>query len=87
MEINETSASEAKQGLINELRTLNVNHEVHLRKQKVFYDRKKQAKVEAMQTNSKEAISMDFSKNFQCPNIATNDVYYKRQLPTCIFNI
>lgn len=40
-----------------------------------------------MQTNSKEAISMDFSKNFQCPNIATNDVYYKRQLSTYIFNI
>lgn len=36
MEINETSASEAKQGFINELRTLHVNHEVHLRKQKVF---------------------------------------------------
>lgn len=87
MESNETSASEAKQGLIDELRTLNVDHEIHLSKQKIVYDRKKQAKVEAMQTNSKEAISVDLSKNFQCPNIAINDVYYKRQLSTYIFNI
>uniref|UniRef100_A0A1B6DGZ0 DUF7869 domain-containing protein n=1 Tax=Clastoptera arizonana TaxID=38151 RepID=A0A1B6DGZ0_9HEMI len=87
IEIKEIPESDTKQRLINELRTLNINHEVHLRKQKVFYDQKKEAKKEARKSNYKEAISMDYSKNFQCPNIATNDVYYKRQLSMYIFNI
>lgn len=30
---------------------------------------------------------MDFQKNLPIPNITTNDVYYKRQLTLCMFNI
>ena len=34
-----------------------------------------------------EAITMDFQKNLNLPNISTNDVYYRRQLSFYSFNI
>lgn len=30
---------------------------------------------------------MDFAKRYPCPNIATNDAYYRRQLSVYAFNI
>lgn len=35
----------------------------------------------------KETITMDYQKNLSLPNIATNDVYYRRQLSFYMFNI
>lgn len=34
-----------------------------------------------------EAVCMDFQKNLPVPNITSNDVYYKRQLPVYSFNV
>lgn len=60
------------------LSTLEVEHELHLRKQQEIYDRKRAAKTNTMKNSKVEAITMDYSRNFPCPNIQTNDVYYSR---------
>lgn len=44
-------------------------------------------KIQCQKDGETEAICMDFAKNFQVPNITTNDVYYKRQLSLYLFNI
>ncbi|KAJ8896769.1 hypothetical protein PR048_002114 [Dryococelus australis] len=42
---------------------------------------------EALKTPLKEVIAIDFSKNIPCPNIKTNDFYYKLQLLVYVFNL
>ena len=32
-------------------------------------------------------MAFDFAKNLSCPNVATNDVYYRRQLSVYSFNV
>lgn len=61
--------------------------ELHLRKARVFYDRKAAAKSAAQQSETKAALVFDYQKNLSCPNITTNDVYYKRQLSFYSFNV
>lgn len=60
---------------------------MHLKEQQKFYNLKRKAKVNAQKSRSKEAIAIDFCKNFPCPNIKANDVYYKRQLSDYMVNI
>ena len=78
---------EKKGKLLSENRKIDIEHEVHLAKAKVFYDRKKAARKASRTTPHKEAICMDYAKNYPCPNIATNDVYYRRQVSVYAFNI
>lgn len=80
-------AEDKKERILREKRILDIKHEVHLKKQETFYVRKKNAKNVARKCRIKEAICMDYSRNFQCPNIETNDAYYKRQLSIYMFNI
>lgn len=85
--INEGSDPLKKQKLSGELKVLETYQELHLRRQQTFYERKKIAKQNARKSLKKEAITMDYCRNFPCPNLETNDVYYKRQLSVYIFNI
>lgn len=78
---------EKKGKLLSEIRIIDTEHEVHLAKAKIFYGRKKAAKKVSRTTPHKEAICMDYAKNYPCPNITTNDVYYRRQLSVYAFNI
>ena len=50
IELAEANQTEVKERLINDLRKLETEHEVHLRKQKAFYDRKREAKKKMAQT-------------------------------------
>lgn len=81
------SSSDTYKQLNEELKSFQTKKELHLRKAKTFYDRKRAARYEAQQNPQKEAIAMDFEKNLPVPNIQTNDVYYRRQLAFYMFNI
>lgn len=70
-----------------DLKNLEREHELHLRKAQAFYSNKRKARLECRKTTKREAICMDFQKNLHVPNIATNDVYYRRQLSVYVFNI
>lgn len=70
-----------------ELNKLNQELELHKRKASVFYERKKIARIRCSKTAKEEAITIDYQKNLCVPNIATNTVYYKRQLTIHLFNI
>lgn len=87
MMLAEKTDAEEENRLHKEIDALEIKHQVHLRKQQTFYERKRKAKENSMKCSTKEAITMDYSRNFPCPNIETNDVYYKRQLSVFIFNI
>lgn len=80
-------SSEDKESIENEIRLLNVNNQVHLKKAETFYARKRNARLNARNKESVEAICMDFQKNLNVPNITTNDAYYKRKLGYYLFNI
>ncbi|XP_046678028.1 uncharacterized protein LOC124365935 [Homalodisca vitripennis] len=70
-----------------EITSLENEAKLHKIKADVFYKRKTRAKQLCKQSVEHEAISMDFGKNLQLPNITTNDIYYKRQLSMYAFNI
>lgn len=53
----------------------------------MFYVRKRACKESSQKSKERETIAMEFQKNVPVPNITTNDVYYKRQLIFCMFNI
>lgn len=61
--------------------------EVHLRKSEAFYNRKRSEKLKSQKYKTKAAITMDFQKNLNVPNISTNDAYYRRKLSFFMFNI
>lgn len=82
--VSELAQLKCIEGKIKKIETENI---IHKKKAEQFYIRKKKAKLEAIKTKEKEAICMDFSKNFPAPNIPTNDVYYKRQLSVYAFNV
>lgn len=86
-QLGEEHDKEEKNVLSSEIRQMDIDHQVHLSKAKTFYDRKKAAKMSSRKSMHMEAICMDFAKNYPCPNIATNDVYYRRQLSLYAFNI
>ena len=71
----------------DELVQLHAEKEFHLRKAKVFYERKTKARQTAQTTDTHAALAFDFAKNLSTPNISTNDVYYRRQLSLYTFNV
>ena len=40
-----------------------------------------------MRDSTKGAIAFDFWKNLPCPNVTTNDVYYRRKLKVYTFHV
>ena len=66
---------------------LTVLNDVHKRKAAIFYERKCLAKKNARQRSDLECICMDYTQNLPCPNIATNDTYYRPKLGFYMFNV
>ncbi|CAH0551164.1 unnamed protein product [Brassicogethes aeneus] len=85
--LENTLTAEGKTDLMQQLKNLEIQNELHLKKADVFYARKRAAKKRSIKVMDYESIAMDFQKNFPLPNISTNDVYYKRQLSFYSFNI
>lgn len=83
--------NEAKGKIDTEIKSLEIEKALHLRKADAFYNKKRCAKSEAVKSSKRNgnfgAVCMDYMKNLPCPNITTNDIYYKRQLSTFMFNI
>ena len=59
----------------------------HLRQSDIFYGRKRVARTTAKKSPKTTAIAFDYWKNLPCPNVSTNDVYYRRQLSIFTFTI
>jgi len=76
--IKETTDGVEITDLNKEKRALKVAQECHKRKAEAFYERKRVIRETAKTDTTMFALAMDFSKNLASPNIATNDVYYKR---------
>lgn len=70
-----------------DIKRLKTENRLHKKKASQFYENKKQARLKAKNDSEFEAVCMDFSKNLSCPNVPTNDVYYRRQLSVYSFNI
>ncbi|XP_047142515.1 uncharacterized protein LOC124816832 [Hydra vulgaris] len=70
-----------------ELQKLSFDRELHLRKGQVFYERKTASIHGARSLTWFAAVAFDFWKNLLCPNITTNDTYYKIKLSLYTFNI
>ncbi|KAJ8720702.1 hypothetical protein PYW08_006167 [Mythimna loreyi] len=67
---------------------LNTEKKLHLLKAENFYNRKWIARIHCREsTHAMEAVCIDYGKNLSCPNIQTNDVYYKIQLSAYAFNV
>lgn len=79
--------SEEKAEALKKLKTLSNENKLHLMKANMFYIRKRESRLSSQKSNDRESIAMDYQKNLPTPNITTNDVYYKRQLTVCMFNI
>jgi len=86
-ELSACAGDDRKSEIVKEQNELRVQQEIHKRKADTFYVRKRGAKNRAKDDSTYLAIAMDFCKNLPCPNIPTNDVYYKRQLSFYAFNI
>ena len=61
--------------------------ELHWRKGQIFYERKTAAIHGATSLTWLAAFAFYFWKNLPCPNITTNDTYYKQKLSLYTFNI
>lgn len=86
-QLAEENDKDKKLAFSSELKQISIDHDLHLAKSQTFYDRKRNAKILSRKSRNKEAMCLDFSKNYPCPNINTNDVYYRRQLSLYAFNI
>lgn len=70
-----------------EIKKLELEHDLHLKKAQKFYSIKKKFKKISRNDGTTAALTMDFQKNLPTPNITTNDVYYRRQLNFYSFNV
>ena len=73
--------------ILEKIRKLDTENDEHKRSADIFYQRKRQSRTNAQQSETHAAFCMDFQKNLPAPNLSTNDVYYKRQLTCITFNI
>ena len=73
----------------NSARLVKVRQEYqdYLQEQGVFCKRKANARTQTQGSNTEYAIAFDFWKNLPCPNVTSNDVYYKRQSSVYSFNV
>ena len=78
----------AEEGRLKELlKKVETDDKLHKLRAAAFYKRKRLEKQKSRKNSDYEAITMDYCKNLQTPNITTNDVYYKQQLTFVSFNI
>ncbi|KAJ8884116.1 hypothetical protein PR048_015973 [Dryococelus australis] len=82
--LKSASNKEHKNILLSEEKKLGVKNYVHKSKAETFYARKRHANI-----RSRNHTDYDGFQNItlSMPNISTNDVYYKRQLPVFTFKI
>lgn len=85
--LNSTSDLETRKTASNDIEKKTRERELHLKKSERFYSLKRSYRKRASKSSTMEGITMDYQKNLPCPNITTNDVYYKRQLNFISFNI
>lgn len=86
-QLSKTTTEEEKNAVLEQIAKITRENNVHKLKAVTFYTRKRLARKECQKDPQKEAICMDYQKNLPLPNIATNDVYYKRQLSFYSFNV
>ena len=70
-----------------EKEAINAEKTEHLHLAEVFYTRKRAKREQSKRNSSHITLAFDYWKNLPCPNITTNDVYYKRQLSVYTFNV
>ncbi|KAJ8875299.1 hypothetical protein PR048_023194 [Dryococelus australis] len=58
--------------ITRDLKKMETEHELHLRKAQAFYSSKRKSLLDCRKTMQREAICIDFQKNLDVPNIATN---------------
>lgn len=89
METEKAIADSQRVSVLNKnILKLNTEKKLHLLKAETFYNRKQIARIHCKDsTHAMEAVCIDYGKNLSCPNIQTNDVYYKRQLSMYAFNV
>lgn len=86
--INSLLNGKEKDAASAELKKIEIQQKVHLKKANTFYSRKRDVRKFCTQkSNCTEAICMDFQRNLNIPNITTNDAYYRRKLSFYMFNI
>lgn len=87
-DLHSSTGLEKLTALKKDLYNLEIEKKLHLCKPQVFYTRKRAARLHAKDAaHLTEAICLDYGKKLSVPNIQTNDVYYKRQLTVCAFNV
>lgn len=64
---------------MDDLKKIEVGNTEHLKKAQWFYTLKRNAKKEAKQNKTVEAIAIDFGSNLPMPNISSSEVYFRRQ--------
>lgn len=77
----------ARKVLLEKMKKMTTEQELHLRKAKAFYCIKRKAAQLSKTIKEEESIAMDFQKNLCIPNLSTNDVYYRRHLSFFLFNV
>lgn len=87
LELAAVSDETQKKAILDKIKNMKIQNELHKRKAQTFYTKKREARKKCQKTLTCESICMDFQKNLKTPNISTNDVYYKRQLSYFLFNI
>lgn len=71
-----------------EIRKINNEKELHLRKAEKFYEIKRKYKLKAREDpNNFICISFDYMQNLPVPHIRTNAVFYARQLWLYVFGV
>lgn len=69
-----------------EVRKLNIQKELHLKKADKFYELKRKCKLRAQAENF-TCVSFDYMQNLPLPHIRTNAVFYARQLWLYVFGV
>jgi hypothetical protein len=87
IQVNDEAYTEKINAIKKRKKDIIQNQELHKRRADTFYSRKRLAKTQAKNDPNFMAIALDYCRNLPCPNITTNDVYYKRQLSFYAMNI
>lgn len=82
-----SSNDETRTKTVDKLANKSQRRELHLKKAERFCCLKKKYRTRSINVTAWKAITMDFQNKLPCPNITTNDVYYRRQLNFRRFNI
>jgi len=70
-----------------EIASLNLEKEIHLRKAEIFYKNLRELSLKAKENNDVDVLSFDYRQNMSLPHITSGVVFYKRQLWCYNFSI